>query len=284
MASFTNRATLSYNNVIKNSNIVTGELREVLSMTKTAVTSTYSPGDRVTYVISIVNSGTTAYTAMTLNDNLGAYVSGAATFIPLSYIDGSVRYYQNGVLQAQPTVTAGNTLTIQNISIPASGNVTLVYETEVGTTAPPNVGGQIVNTATLTGGAMAAPLTASETIAAGSRPDLTISKSICPSTVVENGQLTYTFVIQNSGNAAATDSDGIVVTDTFDPKLNDISVTLNGNALSAGVGYTYDQTTGAFSTTEGVISVPAATFTQDAVSGAYTISPGVSILVVSGTV
>lgn len=283
MATFTNQATLSYNNVTKNSNIVTGELREVLSMTKNAISSSYSPGDRVTYVISIVNSGTASYSSLTLTDDLGAYSVGTSTYIPLTYVDGSIRYYQNGILQTAPTVTSGNSLSIANISIPASGNTTLVYETEVNQSANPNVGGQILNTATLNGVGTATPLTATETVTAQSTPDLNISKSMCPSTVVENGQLTYTFIIQNSGNIAATDSDGIVVTDTFDPKLNDITVTLNGTQLNAGVGYTYDTASGVFTTTSGVINVPAAEFTQDS-SGNYTITPGVSVLVVSGTV
>ena len=284
MATFTNQATLSYGNVVKNSNVVTGELREVLSITKTAVGTTYAPGDRLTYIVSIVNSGTTAYTGLTLTDNLGAYNVGTSTFVPLAYTDGTLRSYENGVLGTSPTVTAGPPMTISGISVPAGGNVTLVYEADVGATAPLGVEGQIVNTATLNGGGLTTPLTDTETVTAASRPELTISKAICPSTVVENGQLTYTFVIQNNGNTAAAATDGIVVSDVFDPILRDITVTLNGSPLAATTGYTYDATSGAFSTVEGAITVPAATFTQDATTGIYTVTPGVSVLTVTGTV
>jgi len=38
-----------------------GEITEVLSATKTAVRDTYGQNENVTYVISIVNSGTTAF-------------------------------------------------------------------------------------------------------------------------------------------------------------------------------------------------------------------------------
>ena len=47
---------------------------------------------------------------------------------------------------------------------------------------------------------------------------------------------------------------------------------------TAGTGYTYDEATGQFATVPGVITVPAATFTQGA-DGAYTRTPGLATLV-----
>ena len=41
MPTFFNQATLTFNDTVINSNITTGELLEVLSVTKTAVTDTY---------------------------------------------------------------------------------------------------------------------------------------------------------------------------------------------------------------------------------------------------
>ena len=41
MATFTNQATLSYNGGSTNSNIITGEIIEVLTVSKTAVVDTY---------------------------------------------------------------------------------------------------------------------------------------------------------------------------------------------------------------------------------------------------
>ena len=54
MAQFTNQAQLSYNNIVVNSNVVTGEILEVVSANKTAVVDTYSADSTVTYVVSIV--------------------------------------------------------------------------------------------------------------------------------------------------------------------------------------------------------------------------------------
>ena len=48
-------------------------------------------------------------------------------------------------------------------------------------------------------------------------------------------------------------------------------------------GYTYDQATGTFVTVPGVITVPAATFVRDTATGAWTVTPGVTRLTVTGT-
>ena len=45
MAIFTNQATLSYNNTITTSNIVTGEVLEVLSAIKNSLDTQYRYGD-----------------------------------------------------------------------------------------------------------------------------------------------------------------------------------------------------------------------------------------------
>ncbi len=284
MAIFTNQATLSYNNTITNSNVAVGELLEVLSMTKTAVSDDYSAGDNVTYVISIVNSGTTAFSGLTLTDNLGGYTFGTDTVYPLSYVDGSVRYYVNGVLQPDPTVTAGPPMVITGISVPAGGNVTLVYEAEVTQFAPLATDGEITNTATVTGGGVSSTLSASETIGAASDSSLTITKSISPQTVTENSRVTYTFVIQNTGNAPILATDNAIVTDTFDPILTDLAVSFNGTAWTSPADYTYNEATGEFETNAGEITVPAATFTQDAETGAWITTPGVAVLTVTGTI
>ena len=51
-----------------------------------------------------------------------------------------------------------------------------------------------------------------------------------------------------------------------------------------GRKHTYDETTGLFTTNAGQITVPAATYTQDAATGAWIINPGVSTLIITGTV
>ena len=45
MAQFTNQASISYNGLTANSNIVTGEITRVLSVSKTSVSGSYRRGD-----------------------------------------------------------------------------------------------------------------------------------------------------------------------------------------------------------------------------------------------
>ncbi len=277
MAIFYNQATLSYGDNITNSNIVSGELAEVLAVTKTALSDGYTSGDTVTYIVSVTNSGAAAYNALTLTDDLGAYVYEGSRFVPLTYVQGSVKYYVNGVLQPAPAVTSGETLTVSGINVPAGGNAIIAYEARVNTFAPLASGAQITNSVTV-GGAQA-----SETITVTDEAVLTITKSLYPEVVTENGQLTYTFVIQNIGNVPIVATDDAVVTDMFDPILNPISVTYNGTAWTEGVNYTYNEATGAFATLAGQITVPAATYTRDD-SGAWTVMPGTAVIRVTGTV
>jgi len=284
MAQFTNTARLTYNGTVINSNVATGEILEVLSGTKTAVLGTYARNDRVTYAVSVLNSGATSVTGLTLTDDLGAYAFGEQTLVPLTYVDGSVLLYINGVLQPTPAVTAGPPLTVSGITLPAQGNLLLIYDATANGFAPLGEGAEIVNTATVTGTGISTPVTVTETVTPTEDSELTITKSVEPTVVTENGVITYTFVIQNVGSAPADASAAIVIDDIFDPVLEGISVTFNGGAWTEGVNYTYAITEGAFATVAGQVTVPAATYTQDPVSGEWIITPGVSVLTVSGTV
>lgn len=283
MAIFTNQATLTYNGNVINSNIATGELLEVLSATKTAVIDTYAQDSQITYVINIVNSGTTDFTGLSITDNLGAYPFGTGTLVPLAYVDGSVRYYTNGVLQTAPVVTAGPPLVISGITVPAGGVTTIIYVAEANQYAPLAAGSELTNTATISAAGITS-ITVTETVTPETGARLTITKSISPTTITENGRLTYTFTIQNTGNVPITASDSVSVTDTFDPVLSGLNVTFNGTAWAEGTNYNYSETTGVFETILGQITVPAATYTQDATSGAWIVEPGVSVLTVTGTV
>ena len=284
MAIFSNQATLTYNGNSTNSNIAYGEILDVLVATKTAVEGTYTPGELVTYVVTLRNTGTAALTGLTVTDNLGGYDFGGTTVYPLTYEDSSITMFTNGVPQPAPTVTAGPPLVITGITVPAGGDVVLVYQARANEFANPAAESTIVNTVTITGDGLNAPITATETVTAESAPNLTISKSITPTQVVDNDRVTYTFVIQNSGNQAVVATDNAAITDTFDPILTALTVTFDGATWTEGVQYTYDEATGLFTTNPGQITVPAATYTQDPVTGAYTLTPGIATLVVTGTI
>lgn len=284
MAIFSNQATLSYNGIITNSNIAYGEILDVLVAAKTAVESSYTPGETVTYVVTLRNTGTSALTNLTLTDDLGGYLFNGAAVYPLTYEADSAALFVDGVLQAAPAVTAGPPMQISGLSIPAGGDAVLVYQARANSYANPAQGGSIVNTVTVTGAGLTAPQTASETVESSNEARLTIAKSISPAQVTDNEQVTYTFTIQNLGSAAVLATDNAVITDTFDPILENLSVTFNGAAWTQGTQYTYDQTTGVFATEEGQLTVPAATAVQNPLTGTYTVTPGIATLVVTGTI
>lgn len=282
MAIFTNQATITLGDSITNSNIVTGEITTGLTVAKTALTENYGNGESITYAVTINNATANPYTDVALTDDLGAFLlaDGVTRVAPLSYIDGSIVYYVNGVATSEPTVVAGPPLAIEGITVPAGGTVTLMYQGRVNGFAPLAAGSVIVNTVTVD---LAEDQTATATVPVREEVNLSIAKAVCP-TVITNGELTYTFIIQNTGNLDVVATDNLIVSDVFDPILNDITVTLNGAALAEGVGYTYDPNTGAFATTNGTVTVPAATYTRDAITGALVTTPGSAVITVNGRV
>ncbi|MBQ7500276.1 MAG: DUF11 domain-containing protein [Clostridia bacterium] len=282
MATFYNQATLSYNGISTTSNIVSGEFLDTVTATKTAVGDTYRVGDSVTYIISLTNNGADDLTGLTVTDDLGSYTFNGQTLTPLTYNAGTLRYYVSGVLQPEPAITAVSPLTVTGITVPTGGNSMIVYETTVNEFAPPETGGTITNTAVTAEAEKAVGASASETITVEDGAVLDITKSISPLTVSDNDTLTYTFVIRNTGSTAAAQTDDVTLTDTFDPALTGLTVTYNGTPWTEGADYTYAG--GVFTTTAGGITVPAAEYSQDPLTGAWAVTPGIATIVVSGTV
>lgn len=281
MAEFTNQATLTYNGNTTTSNITVGEIIEVLSATKTPLVTNYTQDGRVTYTVSLINSGNIAFTDLEFTDNLGAYTFGTEEVVPLTYVNNSIKIYVNGILTTPAVIASTNPLKITGISVPANGNAVIVYETKTNGYAPPVAGGSINNIATFDSESLSKPVTANATVTAESAPILSISKTLSPISVTENGQITYTFIIQNRGNVGTTTADNVVITDVFTPILDPITVTVNGKPVDT-TAYQYDTQSGLFRTNPGTVNVPAASYAvqQD---GSYAITPGVATVVVTGT-
>ena len=278
MAQFTNQAQITYGNVVANSNIAVGEIITTLSATKTAIRQTYSQGADITYIINIVNSGTSPITGLTVDDNLGQYPFGIGTLTPLDYIDGTLRYFANGILQPDPTIDTTSGLTVTGISVPAGGTALLVYEANVNRYAPIGENGTITNEVIITGDC--GNVAATETVTALTGPQITITKSVSPVPVACGDTVTYTFLLQNYGATPLVATDNAIVSDIFNPILSDVTASLNG----VSIPFTYDELTGSFSTNDGAVTVPAATITQDLTTGVWTVTPGFSTLVVTGTI
>ena len=284
MATFYNQATISFGDNVVNSNTTEAELLSGLEITKTAVSGTYSAGGNVVYAITLQNLGTSAYNDLTVNDNLGEYTVGATTVTPLTYVDGSVLYYLNGVPTTAPAVSTTDGLQFDGITIPAGGIATIIYEAQANGFAPLAAGSTITNTSSTDGGTGVGEISDTATVSVTEAPELTIAKAVCPPVISDNEELTYTIIVQNLGNKPIIATDNVVISDTFNPALTGITVTLNGTALAETTDYTYNPTTGAFATVAGVVTVPAATYVQDPSTGTITKTPGVAVLTVNGTV
>ena len=280
---FTNTATLSYTGGSVQSNIAVGSVEGILSVSKTTAAQDYQTGESITYAVSIINHSDTAVTGLSVTDDLGSYIFNTGTVQPLSYIEDSALYFSDGVLQPTPAVSTADGLVFSDIGIPAGGSAVIIYEAQVTEYAPPETGGVIENTVTVSGTGLC-DVKATENVPAAVGAALSVLKSIAPIPVAENGEVTYTFRLQNNGNTAVTAADNAVISDAFSPILSNISVALDGTPLAEGTGYTYNQNTGLFQTANGVITIPAATFTQDAVTGAWSVEPGTATLTVTGTI
>ena len=285
LATFYNQATLNLNGRTLTSNQTEGEVLTRVTLTKTAISGDYGPADNIAYSITLVNTDATAKNNITLTDDLGIIsLPDGSEVVPLSYTGGNVIYYQNGILQPTPTVTAGPPLVISGIDIPAGGNAVIIYEVEAHEYAPRGENAVINNRVTAEGEGLCDLLTDTATVPTRNEAILSIAKAICPETVSCGDEITYTFIIQNTGNTAVVATDNLTVTDLFNPPLTGISVALNGTPLAEGTGYTYDEASGEFATVGGAIPLPAATFVRDPITGIVNTTPGVAILTVTGTI
>lgn len=293
MAQFTNRATLTYGDVTRESNVTVGEIISSFAINKKAVYGSYGRGDRIAYIIGIDNTSNTAYNSVTLTDNLGAFNAGTeeapVNVTPLSFVPGSLSYWVNGVpgtVTATASVTGGN-LVITGINVPAGALVQIGYEATANSFAPLGGEDSITNTVTASGTGVSEGISASETVNATNALNVGIAKALTPTRVSENGQVTYTFTLSNSSNRAAEEADALVITDVFNPRINITSVTFASGTSApvtwtAGTDYTY-AADGTFSSTAGRLTVPAAEFTASP-TGEITVTPGTSVLTITGTI
>lgn len=281
MASFSNFATLRYGGVTVTSNTVTGTLPDALVLTKTPVDAAYAPGGTVTYLLSLLNPGTTELTGLTLTDDLGGYDVQGATLYPLAYTPDSLRMLVNGLPQAAPAAAPGPPLVISGISVPAGGSVLLAYEAQVTVFAPPAQGEEIVNTAAITG--LPAAVTASAVVSSEAAAVLRIVKDLAMDAARAPDTLTYTFTIENSGNTPAAAAESVALEDRFQPILHGLQADRDGVSWTPGTDYTYDEVTGLFTSLPGAITVPAAEYARGA-DGAWVVIPGRTVITVTGRI
>ncbi len=283
----TNQATLNYrygtNNETAVSNVTTAVLNGSLSITKTALSECYRANETLTYIINVKNNSSSTVTGAIINDDLGTFDIGNITVTPLTFI-GPAKLFINGIENSGITTVQSNDGVIFEIDeIPQNGNAQIIYLTRVNECACNNAGSIITNTATVENGCNCAcnePSSAVATVTVCEYADLQIVKSVSPANITCDERITYTFVLNNYGNIPATE---IVLHDTFEPRLKDIVVTVNGIIIPKE---DYDYTCGTLTLpaedSEYSISIPAAVCTRDEISGVITTETGSVQVTVSG--
>ena len=282
----TNQASVAYryNNRTASavSNIATAVLNEPLSVEKVSLESVYREGDDITYVVTVTNGGTSTLTGISVTDDLGTYTIGGGTATPLTYV-GPAIYFVDGVYAGNLTPTVGaDGISFAIATLGTDSTVQIIYKAVANDTAPLVQGSQITNTVTTTATGSNTPVSDSNTVTVDSYADVTITKTMSPSGVVDGDALTYTFVVSNFGNAEATE---IVLTDAFDPAPESITVQLNGTIVPA-TDYTYENgvLTLPISPASTVLTLPPATITQDTTTGVVSIEPSTLTVTVTGVI
>jgi len=279
-----NQASLSYSfgdtSATVLSNIATATLEQAITAAKTSLETTYRAGDTLTFILSVTNSSASTLTNVTLTDNLGAYTVGSTSVTPYTFTPDALLFI-GGVDSGVITPAVGpDSITFTIPSLPGNTGALIVYQVTVNDLAPLSPTSTITNTAVIRADGLTDSVTASRTVTAGEYADVAIVKNMSPSTIVDGGQITYSFEITNSGNAAA---ENVVLRDAFDPAPTAITVRVNGQILDpsaysyAGGVLTIPNATG------DALRLPAAEITQDPLTGVVTVTPSSLLITVTGT-
>ena len=287
MATIENFATVSYTSggvtETKVSNLAEIGLESAISFTKTTLGDNYTEDEAVTYILSMTNTSATPISNVSISDDLGTFAEGTLELTPLTYSPPALLLINGQDVSTQLTV---NTATPGELiftfpTLPAGATANIVYRASVNEYAPLDLGSSITNTATLTSDSDCADGSATATVNALSTANVSVFKQMSPNPVVCGDTVTYTIRVYNYGNIPAED---VVLSDTFSPAPENITVTRGGTLLPA-TDYTYTNGTLTVPSTEqSPVTVPAATFSRDVNTGIVTVIPGMVEYIITGTI
>ncbi len=177
-----------------------GPVRRPVTLTKAVTPSRPVPGEPVTFLLSVRNSGPSDATAVTVTDQLDAGLGSATASGPGATCSVGT---DNLVTCALGTIAPGASTTVTvtaTLSSGATGDLTNTAEVSSATDDPNPAN----NTATAT----------ATTVPAA---DLSITKTMSPVTPVPGRPVTFTLTVRNNG---PSDAAGATVTDALDPALS----------------------------------------------------------------
>jgi uncharacterized repeat protein (TIGR01451 family)/fimbrial isopeptide formation D2 family protein len=192
-----------------------------LTLSQTADTAAAAPGQKVTFTVTIANTGQTPYTGASVADFIGNSLDdatygndAAATSGTASFASGTVTW--TGDLAVGATVTLTFSVTVKN---PDNGDKVLVAtltSAAVGSNCPVTGSGCSLSVRVLT-------------------PGLAIVKTADTATAVPGQVITYTITVTNSGQIAYT---GATFTDNLASVIDDSAYRNDASATSGTVSFT----------------------------------------------
>ncbi|HZC25669.1 MAG TPA: collagen-binding domain-containing protein, partial [Actinopolymorphaceae bacterium] len=193
-----------------------------LVIDKSASVTTTSPGDTVDYTVTVTNAGQTAYTGISVADDLTGALDDAA-FTTASATAGSV------------TFTSPNLLWTGDLAVGAAATITFSM-----TVDDPDEGDRVlINVVSSTATGNNCPAASSdprcrETVSV-QVPGLTITKSADATTTTPGSTVEYTLTITNTGQTAYT---GLTVTDDLTNVVDDADYENDAMASAGSVSFT----------------------------------------------
>lgn len=236
MDNISNQATLLYNNTKTNSNTVKTQILSLydLSATVTPLLENYTPGNCITYISRIENTGSSTIYNLKIIDDLG---NGT-----LNYITKSAKAFLNGTPIHVKSKTNNDNVTfvISNVLNPGD-NVIIIFDVTSSATNPKNITNTqsiFGNGGSVTGSTVDIIPKPTATVTLADYVSLNITKLASSNSIYDGDELNYTFEITNSGNNSAT---GVTFSDSFPKgyKINSITL-LSANSTTP---VTYDPAT-----------------------------------------
>jgi len=204
----------------------TANLQTDLTITKTDASTTYVPGNAITYTIVVSNAGPSNATGASVADTVPAAITGI-----------TINCAASGAASCGTNASAGNSLLYTGVNIP-SGAANLLTITVNGIVDPATTG-NLINTATVTAGAGQTDptpanntATDTDTLFVPPTADLQITKTDGVLTYTPGGApLTYTITVTNNGPSAVI---GATVTDVFSAQIASASWTCSSASTPVG--------------------------------------------------
>lgn len=268
------------------SNIAVTTMQEAVSVSKTALSDSYFQLSEIPFIIEVTNNGFEEIKNLTVQDDLGSYTLNqnicGSKFTPLTYIGPSLLYIAGKFHSNLTPTTLQNKIEFKIESIPAKSTALIIYKTITNEFSPLALDSEITNTVTVTSESLSNIKEASSTVKVRNSADIKIIKNMSPNPVLAGEKITYSFSLYNYGN---TDATNVVLTDTLSPSPANISAKLDSNDLQTmHFSYIDGNLTIPSANSDLNISIPAAKFIQNNITGLISVKPGITTITVSGQI